>query len=104
MDRGGVPTGNLGNALCKDAKMRDELAQAQLVIGANTRKPGKDSLFYGAQTLRRAIAQGKDLQANVAFVQVDYQTDDVKVLVAFCTTQKGSCCYNGEVISDPGSN
>lgn len=77
-----------------DPKLREQIKAATVVIGVDTRGTGKYSLFFGQVSLERHAKVGKDLKAEIVTVPVDFTTDDVEVLYAFCVTQKGSCCYN----------
>ncbi len=87
-----------------DPKLREQIKAATVVIGADARGTGKFTVFFGLATLARHAKAGKDLKALIVTVAVDFATDDVEVLYAFCMTPKGSCCYNRAEAINPRFN
>jgi len=87
-----------------DPKLREEIKAATVVIGSDAHGTGKFTVFFGLATLERHAKAGKDLKALIVTVPVDFATDDVEVLYAFCMTQKGSCCYNRAQAINPSFN
>lgn len=87
-----------------DPTLREQIRAATVVIGADASGTGKFTVFFGLATLARHAKAGKELKALIVTVPVDFTTDDVEVLYAFCVTQKGSCCYNGGQSINPSFN
>src|SRR4051812_24953988 len=90
--------------LLADPALREQIAAADVVVGADALRTGKFSVFFGVATMERRVKTGKGLKARIVTVPVDFATDDVEVLSAFCVTQKGSCCYNRRQDINPGFN
>lgn len=103
-DDGRLPHRGRLLARLADPTLRGQIKAASVVIGSDARGTGRFSIFFGLATLERHREAGRDLKASVVTVPVDFATDDVEVLYAFCVTQKGSCCYNRGQHINPNSN
>jgi hypothetical protein len=87
------PPGRLREAIARP-EVREQIRDAGVIFGTDVHNPGNRSLFFGKANLERILKSGRARATRVTAVPVDFDTDDVEVLVAACITLKGSCCYN----------
>jgi hypothetical protein len=87
-----------------DPEWREELRRADIVVSIDVHDPNHSSCFFGRRTLDRIAQTGKTKEETILQVPIDYDTDDVEILVAVCLEYKGSCCYNGEARINPDHN
>jgi hypothetical protein len=79
-----------------DPETKATLKEADVIMGVDVRNPDNSSIFYGKATLERISKGSGGRTLGVARVPVDFETDDLEALAAFCVHEKGSCCYVGQ--------
>ena len=86
------PTGSLWGRLGRP-KVREELKGAAVLFAVD-KKTQAEYLVFGRATLERVIATRRGELATVVKVPINFDTDDLEVLLAFCEVVKGGHCYD----------
>lgn len=79
--------------LLPDAHFRQEIADADVVLGVDVRDSEYVCVFFGREALEQIVAAGQSQALCVARVPVDFCTNDVEVLCAACVALKGAHCF-----------
>jgi hypothetical protein len=88
-----LPIGELASRLL-DPDFKGSIVQSDVIVGISTKDPEHKALFYGLRTMQRIAASDESREVSWLDVPIDFNTDDVEVLVVACEKWKGSSCYN----------
>ncbi len=72
---------------------RQAAKEADVILGCDEGRGGKEVLFYRRATLERIAVSGVEGVPRVFRISYDSRTDQLEYLVAAVNVIKGSCCY-----------